>query len=1220
MAILKQGNTILNAGAKGDKGDAGTSPSVRVVTNQTELTTVLSGVEKELSIQADFTLSSDVTIPDGAILSDGGGVLTCGANTITFVNNSFKSNYDRTFIDLGQSGVIDDASTFSNGDINIVWFGLVDDGVLAVKDNGVSTVVQSGTDNRNIFLQCQKIWNYTGGAATIKGSGKYAFSVVEPINFQPPTNLYFTGKASLTMDANVKLLVLPNALENYKFITFVDSKGGFIKGGEIYGDEFDHTYASENNTNDSAGCHGIYIDDKSEDVGLYTSVFRFSGDLALEQVNMTAVYSSAGSGHGVDETRFLATGGAKGYIIDSDGTKTINADYNYTEFLSLSSASFASYGNMLIGGNYANGGVGGMSTNTMYIAYYSDVIDGITGEYTFIERTGLVDHFQPLPLKTEYKYFRVIITTPLDWAVLNLSVFGENSPKRTIYGMPKLEWGVRQSISNVSSSALISGINFDYGGLRSDRNLTGSPAYFIDVEDGYQALQNMVVQNNIFGNVARGIIILKGTKFLKFIDNDIQYPTDPNFVGRTCNFENGHETDISRNKFRLNNVSIGRRDKLTNNLFFDCEISVRLENEEVSNNIGFNTTHFITSVYTGTEVSYYKNNTWHYDKPLSDVIGNSVITFNGNEKRIFENETYDFHGNTHRYTVHNLFKVDGSSSVATGYIDGFIIKNTSPDIGYESSQTASFPNMNINRLVSSTNVQIQYGGVADRIFKNSTINGFLDIALSSYPTINTGTFTTYTLKDTDINIVDSARLNSVNALTVGTKDVNFVMRGGSINIKIGTHTNADNFLSLTNYGTKKFYGVTFYTDHTTPQVQALDASYEFINCTFNNITFTNATITTTTSGADGLSAYEVAVADGFVGDETAWLASLVGADGATGATGSATGAMNLGFIQYETFKESGTTQGKAVIDVINETIDIEAYSVSILKNGTSSGDKLRLKTPTTTQSLDFSGFLTSNVVVYLIWNDGTGLFEIGSSLADFTSSADHFFITSFRRFTGQTDVKLSFNQHGFRILSSSPEYITKWTILGDSHTVGGLWMNEAERLHGKINEYLPLGVSGSTVADILANSFYDRRTQITTDTDLLTIFGGTNDYEQSATVGTVQDGGTYTVTTTIGSLQEIIEYAYSQNPAIKINLITPVYHLDANTGGVQYDVSAYTDAFQAVGDYYNIPVLHLNSEMGINKYNYAEWMNTGETKPIHFNDYGREKVGRIVTEFIKANY
>lgn len=40
-------------------------------------------------------------------------------------------------------------------------------------------------------------------------------------------------------------------------------------------------------------------------------------------------------------------------------------------------------------------------------------------------------------------------------------------------------------------------------------------------------------------------------------------------------------------------------------------------------------------------------------------------------------------------------------------------------------------------------------------------------------------------------------------------------------------------------------------------------------------------------GADGASAYEVAVANGFVGTEAQWLASLVGPQGATGATGPA---------------------------------------------------------------------------------------------------------------------------------------------------------------------------------------------------------------------------------------------------------------------------------------------------------------------------------------------
>jgi len=40
------------------------------------------------------------------------------------------------------------------------------------------------------------------------------------------------------------------------------------------------------------------------------------------------------------------------------------------------------------------------------------------------------------------------------------------------------------------------------------------------------------------------------------------------------------------------------------------------------------------------------------------------------------------------------------------------------------------------------------------------------------------------------------------------------------------------------------------------------------------------------AGADGLSAYEIAVKNGFVGTESAWLASLKGETGARGATGA----------------------------------------------------------------------------------------------------------------------------------------------------------------------------------------------------------------------------------------------------------------------------------------------------------------------------------------------
>lgn len=68
-------------------------------------------------------------------------------------------------------------------------------------------------------------------------------------------------------------------------------------------------------------------------------------------------------------------------------------------------------------------------------------------------------------------------------------------------------------------------------------------------------------------------------------------------------------------------------------------------------------------------------------------------------------------------------------------------------------------------------------------------------------------------------------------------------------------------------------------------------------------------------GADGASAYEVAVANGFVGNEAAWLASLVGADGADGAPG-ADGADGEGV-------PVGGTTGQVLAKASNTDFDTE---------------------------------------------------------------------------------------------------------------------------------------------------------------------------------------------------------------------------------------------------------------------------------------------------------
>jgi hypothetical protein len=86
-------------------------------------------------------------------------------------------------------------------------------------------------------------------------------------------------------------------------------------------------------------------------------------------------------------------------------------------------------------------------------------------------------------------------------------------------------------------------------------------------------------------------------------------------------------------------------------------------------------------------------------------------------------------------------------------------------------------------------------------------------------------------------------------------------------------------------------------------------------------------------GDDGLSAYEIAVAEGFVGDETAWLASLVGpagppgADGVDGADGAAGATGATGPAGPNTVTSSTTTNLTGLIEGNGSTIVARAMGV-----------------------------------------------------------------------------------------------------------------------------------------------------------------------------------------------------------------------------------------------------------------------------------------------------
>ena len=383
MAIVKQGSTTLNAGSKGDKGDkgddgvsGGTSPSIKVVTNQTELTEALGVGIKELSIQSDFSLTSDVAIPDGAILSDGGGKITVGSFELTFVNNEFKSDYLRAFIDLGASGTINEASTFSQVDFDIIWFGVV-------FDYDHSTGV--GTDNFNALRQVFSIPRINnGGTITALKDGAFATSVVTQASYtySVPTGVYMSGdNVHFKMGAKTVYQVLGNGLDNTRGFSIFRTSNSSVSGGLFRGDgRYWHTRATPETNH--GGSHGVVISGKNDYLKFSSPISEWEGDCLIGKTDYRAVYSSAGGDAGLSDANFTS----KDILIDPDGIEEADTNWDTSKLFDLTTSVLLEYKEMLIGGNYAFQGENGFTSNKAYISFYDSV-------GTFIERTNRLIYF-----------------------------------------------------------------------------------------------------------------------------------------------------------------------------------------------------------------------------------------------------------------------------------------------------------------------------------------------------------------------------------------------------------------------------------------------------------------------------------------------------------------------------------------------------------------------------------------------------------------------------------------------------------------------------------------------------------------------------------------------------------------------------------------------------------------------------------------------------------
>lgn len=179
----------------------------------------------------------------------------------------------------------------------------------------------------------------------------------------------------------------------------------------------------------------------------------------------------------------------------------------------------------------------------------------------------------------------------------------------------------------------------------------------------------------------------------------------------------------------------------------------------------------------------------------------------------------------------------------------------------------------------------------------------------------------------------------------------------------------------------------------------------------------------------------------------------------------------------------------------------------------------------------------------------------------------------------------------------------KIACLGDSITEGvnangwqwHRYIDQWAKNNGIETTIINLGIGGTSVCtssyvtDTL-KPFVDRLETIPTDADIVTIFGGTNDWGNNATLGTIDDTETSTF---YGAYKHILEWIATNRPNAKVITMTPLkrYYRGSGTTWVNAQTTRnskgnllqdYARAVKEVSDLYAVPCVDLHNDSGLN--------------------------------------
>lgn len=185
----------------------------------------------------------------------------------------------------------------------------------------------------------------------------------------------------------------------------------------------------------------------------------------------------------------------------------------------------------------------------------------------------------------------------------------------------------------------------------------------------------------------------------------------------------------------------------------------------------------------------------------------------------------------------------------------------------------------------------------------------------------------------------------------------------------------------------------------------------------------------------------------------------------------------------------------------------------------------------------------------------------------------------------------------------------KANFLGDSITFG---VNTTKTYHEMVQEMLNFsvcrnyGISGSTISTI-NTPMYSRALEMDEDSDIVFVFGGTNDFKNNVPMGSLftigPDGQRLVATNPItfyGALHQLCKNLISRYSGKQIVLLTPLHREIFNEQPTEFQpntlglfLEEYVKAIIEIGKWYSIPVLDLYSISGLQP-------NEPENKRLYF--------------------